>query len=234
MKYLTILAVIILSQASNAQNTLSKKEKRKGWQLLFDGSSTAGWHSYGKTTVGSSWKVADGAMYLDTTSRNDWQVKDGGDLVSNQSYDNYEFMVDWKISKNGNSGIIFNAKEDPSLAYVWQSGPEFQIADTGHPDAKIHKHAAGDLYDLLPASQKVANFDGWNTAKIINNRGLLQLYLNGVKLVETRIDTDTWKNLIAGSKFKTMPHFGKYLGGHIALQDHGNAVYFRNIKIRKL
>jgi Domain of Unknown Function (DUF1080) len=235
MKNILLPFFLIASLSSSfAQNKLTPAEKAAGWKLLFDGKTTKGWHSYNKTTIGSAWKVKNGTMMLDTTIKDGWQVKDGGDIVTNESFDNYDFKVDWKISNEGNSGIIFNVKEDPSLEYVWHSGPEMQIADKNNHDGKLFKHKAADLYDLIPCSKEVAKFGAWNTARIVNKRGLLKLYLNGTKVVETRIDGQAWKDLIAGSKFKDMPEFGKYLGGHLSLQDHGAAVWFRNIKIRKL
>lgn len=213
-------------------NQLTKAEKKNGTQLLFDGKTFTGWHSYGKgDKVGSSWTIEDGVIGFDAAK------KDGGDLVTNESFENYDFSVDWKISVNGNSGIIFNVTDDPKKYYAtYVTGPEMQVLhDEGHPDGKIIKHNSGDLYDLIKSSVNVTKPVGeWNTARIVNNKGLLQLYLNGSKVVETRTDDQNWKDLIAGSKFKNMPDFGKVMQGHIALQDHGNQVWFRNIKIRKL
>src|ERR1700736_6334368 len=122
-------------------NTLSDAEKKEGWKLLFDGKTTNGWHTYGKTTVGSAWKVDDGAIHLDASEKSNYQSKGGGDIVTNGEYENYDLKLEWKISKNGNSGIIFNIREDPKFKESWHTGLEMQVLDNdGHSDGKIHKH----------------------------------------------------------------------------------------------
>ncbi|MEP6713654.1 MAG: DUF1080 domain-containing protein [Ferruginibacter sp.] len=208
-----------------------------GWISLFDGKTTAGWHSYGKTTVGEAWKVADETLYLDTTKKAGWQTSQGGDILTADEYENFDLKLEWKIAANGNSGIIFYIHEDTAkYKYVWYTGPEMQVLDNaGHPDAKIPKHRAGDLYDLIACSKETVKPAGeWNEAEIKALNGKLDLYLNATNVVSTMLWDDNWKQLVAGSKFKAYPDFGTFKKGRIALQDHGNTVWYRNIKIKRL
>jgi hypothetical protein len=218
-------------------NTLTEEEKKEGWELLFDGTTTKGWHRYGNTPVGAGWKVADGNLFLDAANKKDWQVRDGGDILTDNEYDNFDLKLDWKIDTSGNSGIIFYIFEDSvKYQWPWYTGMEMQVLDNnGHPDAKIIKHRAGDLYDLISSSKEtVKPALEWNMAEIKCLNGKLDLFLNGENVVSTTLWDDNWKKLIAGSKFKSMPDFGTYKKGKIGLQDHGNTVWYRNIKIRKL
>lgn len=217
-------------------NTLSAKEKEDGWQLLFDGKTTKGWRNYRKQTIGPAWKVKDGALHLDASNKKNWQTQGGGDIITADAHENYELRLEWKIQKCGNSGVIFNVVEDDKYEYVWQTGPEMQVLDnTCHPDGRIQKHRAGDLYDLIESKFVAVNPAGeWNDARIVANKGKYEFWLNGYQVVTFDMTNDEWKQLIGGSKFKEMPGFGKSTKGHIALQDHGDLVWYRNIKIRKL
>ncbi|HVZ57255.1 MAG TPA: DUF1080 domain-containing protein [Chitinophagaceae bacterium] len=220
-----------------ADNTLTDQEKKDGWELLFDG-TTKGWHKYGDGAVGSSWK-ADSTLHLDASKKENWQVSGGGDIVTDEEFTNFDLKLDWKIDTGGNSGVMFyvhEGKDSAKYAYAWYTGPEMQVLDNnGHPDAKIPKHRAGDLYDLISCSKEtVKPALQWNHAEIVANNGKLDLYLNGENVVSTTLWDANWKKLVAGSKFKDMPEFGTYKVGRIALQDHGFNVWFKNIKIKKL
>ncbi len=214
----------------------SATANQDGWITLFDGTSTKGWHSYGHSSVGDIWQIQDGALYADTTKK----VKGShgnNDLVTDDEYENYDLKLEWKISPNGNSGIIFNIKEDTTLyKNTYNTGLEMQVLDNnGHPDAKIIKHRAGDLYDLISSSKETVKPVGeWNQAEIVVKDGKLDLFLNGTNVVSTTLWDDNWKKLVAGSKFKNMPGFGTFKKGKIALQEHNNAVWYRNIQIKKL
>ena len=221
------------TSSENAKNS----DKDSGWVSLFDGKTLKGWHNYGKSSIGEAWKITDGAFYLDTTKKEGWQTSAGGDIVTDEEYENFHLRLDWKIAPGGNSGIIFNIHEDTTkYKYVWQTGPEMQVLDNAlHADSKIIKHRAGDLYDLITSAPETVKPAGeWNHAEIISNNGSLEFFLNGTKVVSTTMWDDNWRKMIAGSKFKEWTDFGTYKKGHIALQDHGNTVWYKNVEIKKL
>ena len=228
-----LLALVLLFACT--QINAQKKE----WTSLFDGKTTSGWHTYGKDAVGEAWKVVDGTLMLDPSNKEGWQIKGGGDIVSNESYGDFHLQLEWKISVNGNSGIIFFVQDEPKkYNYIWYTGPEMQVLDNdGHADGKIIKHRAGNLYDLVAGVEGAVKPVGdWNLVDIINEKGTLTLKLNGITTVTTTIGDDAWKNLIKNSKFSKgeSPDFGKVFTGHIGLQDHGNQVWYRNIRIQRL
>ncbi|MEO0900065.1 MAG: family 16 glycoside hydrolase [Bacteroidota bacterium] len=224
-----------LSAEQLAPNTLSLAEKRAGWQLLFDGKTTNGWKGFKKDVVGSSWKIEEGNLTLQRDPSTN-KITDGGEIMTEKEYDNFELSLEWKISTAGNSGIFYLAKEDDNLKEIWHSALEMQVLDNVlHPDGAIEKHRAGDLYDLIQCKFVAVNPPGeWNHIRIIHNEGKLEHWLNGRKVVETDIRSEEWTELVAGSKFNEYPAFGKAEKGHIALQDHSDNVWYRNIKIRPI
>jgi hypothetical protein len=151
-------------------------------------------------------------------------------------FENFELALRWKIQPCGNSGIMFNVLETDSVEYAWNTGPEMQVLDNEcHPDAKIVKHRAGDLYDMITSSKETVKPAGeWNNVRIISDHGQVAFWLNGENIVSFAIDNPEWDTLIANSKFKDMQGFGKANKGHISLQDHGDKVWYRNIKIREI
>jgi hypothetical protein len=231
-----VLPVIFLLMAASstaqqqAPNTLTADEKKQGWELLFDGTSLKGWHGYGHPQQ-TQWEAADGALHANMS------LPGKGDLVTENEFGNFDLKLEWKISPKGNSGIIFYVHEDTTkYRESYETGLEMQVLDNdGHPDGKIHKHRAGDLYDLIACSTETVKPVGeWNLAEIRCKDGDLKLFLNGVNVVSTTLWDDNWKKLVAGSKFKAWADFGTFHKGRIDLQDHGNEVWFRNIMIKKL
>jgi len=226
----------VMDQTAPANNTLSAAEQSEGWQLLFDGKSLNGWHSYNQKSDASSWKIDDGAIWLDSSNKKDGKPVGRGDIVTNDEFTNFHLQLEWKIGPAGNSGIIFYVKEEPKYGQTYLTGPEMQVLDNaGHADAKIIKHRAGDLYDLVSSSPETVKPAGeWNLAEIISNNGDLEFKLNGTSVLKTVLWNDQWKALIDDSKFKQWTGFGTFKTGRIALQDHGDPVWYRNIKIKKL
>jgi hypothetical protein len=230
--FFTMLSVMVTAATHAQQNQLTDQEKKEGWKLLFDGRTSKGWHTYNKKTFGEGWKVSEGTLFRDTTA----VKKEAGDICTDEVFENFDLKLQWKISKDGNSGVMFLVHESPEYDAPYLTGPEMQILDNdGHPDGKIVKHRAGDLYDLISSSSEPVRPVGqWNDAEIRLDHGKLTLYLNGVQTVTTTLWDKQWNDLVKGSKFAKMPGFAKYKSGHIDLQDHGHDVWFRNIKIRKL
>lgn len=219
------------STAAENANTLTKAEEEEGWQLLFDGKTTQGWRTFGKETAGSVWQAKDDKLVF-TPSR---EKGEGGDLITEGQYENFHLKLDWNVSDCGNSGVIFLIQEE-GREKTYHTGPEMQILDnTCHNDAQYPTHRAGSLYDLIQAQPETENPAGeWNTAEIILDDGHLVFVLNGTKVVETQMFDENWEEMIENSKFKSWPGFGTYRKGHIGLQDHGDVVRFRNIKIKEL
>jgi hypothetical protein len=208
------------------QNVLTPDEAKAGWVLLFDGKD-AGAHlrGYKKDAMPASWHVDDGELVLKGK---------GGDIVTKDEYQDFELVLDWKISEGGNSGIMWHVTEDHG--YPWETGPEMQILDDAkHPDGKSRLTSAGACYALYPAPEGAVKPVGqWNTARILAVGPKVTYWLNGTKTAEFDMSSKEWKDKLAGSKFKSMPDFATRAKGHIALQDHGDEVAFRNIKVRPI
>ncbi|MGZ3871480.1 MAG: 3-keto-disaccharide hydrolase [Mucilaginibacter sp.] len=195
---------------------------------LFDGKTTQGWHAYLNTGPGA-WKVVDGALQLDP------KAEGQGDLVTDKEYENYELSLDWKIAEGGNSGIIFGVHEDSAFGATYLTGIEMQVLDDkGAEDNKKANHLAGSLYDMKAPSHPAKPAGQWNSIKIRKLNGELTFWMNGKKTIETKIGGPEWEEMINNSKFKTMKAFATYPKGHIALQDHGAVVCYKNITIKEL
>lgn len=201
------------------------------WIVLFDGTSTEHWRGYKKDHLPEEWKIENGMLTL--------TKKGGGYIVTKEQYENFDLRLEWKISEGGNSGVLFHVSESPQFNKVFETGPEVQVLDDErHPDAKKGAegtHKAGANYDLMAPRVNAVNPAGeWNRFRLKVKDGRVQHWLNGKKVQDYRIGSAAWQALVAKSKFAAMPQYGKIKSGHISLQDHGDKVWFRNIRIRKL
>ncbi len=217
------------SEALSVQNTLTDAQKEAGWKLLFDGKTTQGWRGFKqKGMPAQGWVVEDGCLRVVASGK-------GGDVMTVGQYGEFDLSLDFKVSKGANSGIMFLVSEHEKS--TWRTGPEYQILDdVGHKLAPGNEHSVGALYGLCkpPAHKPVKPAGEWNRARIIIRDRMLQHWLNGVLLVECDLDGEDWEGRVERSKFKPYPLFGRNLKGHLALQDHGHDIWFRNIRIRDL
>lgn len=215
------------NETTSGHNRLTDQEVANGWVLLFDGESIDQWRGVRSDSLPSSWQVQDDAIH--------YNGEGGGDIVTMETYGDFEFAFDWKISKAGNSGIKFRIDEMHDVPMM--TGPEYQILDNyGHPDRNNgNDRLAGANYDMHPVPADAANEAGeWNTGRIVANGAHVEHWLNGDKVVEYELWSDEWNTLIQESKWIDYPHYGSREVGHIALQDHGDPVWYRNLKIRRL
>jgi hypothetical protein len=231
--------------AAQQPNELSAAERGTGWRLLFDGRSLAGWRGLGYDSVPTAhWRVVDGAIAktpsAEVQRQADGQPAAGGDLMTIDAFQDFELAFEWRVTPGANSGVKYNVSEQLSLTHAGNHaalGFEYQVLDDVlHPDNKVATHLAGGLYDIIaPNTMKPLRAVGeWNSARIVlaGNHG--EHWLNGVKIVDYDLATPRLDSLLEKSKYKPIPRFAERRRGHIVLQDHGDEVYFRNIKIRAL
>jgi hypothetical protein len=226
-------------------NTLSPAEQRDGWHLLFDGKTFDGWRGLGYDSVPTAhWKIEDGTIRKiadgDVPRLPDGQPAAGGDLMTKDTYRDFELTWEWKISRAGNSGVKYNVSEEISMAAAPNHaalGFEYQMLDDSlHEDNKVPSHRAGALYDLIaPSAGKTLKPVGeWNSSRLVFRGNHGEHWLNGIKVVEFDLGTPVMDSALARSKYKSIANFAERRAGHIVLQDHVDEVYFRNLKIRRL
>lgn len=228
-----VTAALSAKDKTTADNTLSKQEQKQGWKLLFDGKSTGAWMNAktGKFPEGG-WVVKDGMLMITPGSK-------GGDIVTRDKFKSFELSIDFMYTPGANSGIKYFIDTESNGGKSASIGCEYQVLDDKlHPDAKAGingNRKLSSLYDLIPAKNvddKGAN--NWNNARIVVNGNKVQHWLNGKLTVEYERGSEQWKNAVATSKFRNQPGFGEVAEGRLLLQDHGNEVSYKNIKIRVL
>ena len=237
MKTKFFIAAGILFISAICTSFLLKPAKSKTnnfmWVILFDGKTLNGWHGFNKTGAIPNWAIEDGAMVCLGAAAD----AHGGDIVTDAEYENFELKWDWKITKGGNSGVMYHVIESKKYTAPYETGPEYQmIDDIGFPEKLEDWQKTGADYAMtIPNEKKKLKPVGeWNNSRIVFNKGHVEHWLNGEKIVSFNAWDDTWKNKKETGKWKEYPDYGAAKKGHIALQDHGNKVYFKNIMIRVL
>ncbi len=230
-----LLAIVLISitsgcgQKTSEINTLTKKEIKEGWELIFDGKSMDNWKTYNGGAV-SGWKIIEGVLHNSGVGSDH-----GGDIITKKQYQDFELYLEWKIAPESNSGIFYLVQEGNYKA-IYETGPEYQlIDDKGWPRPLKESQYSGSNYDMqAPEGAEVVPIDEWNKTRIIKKGAHVEHWLNDKKVVEYELWSDEWKQLKENSKWSTRPDYGMAEKGHIGLQDHGGLTMFRNVKIKEL
>lgn len=232
------------ARAAHGVNELSPAERRAGWRLLFDGSSLRGWRGLGYDTVPSAhWQVQDGAIHKiaggAVRRMPDGQPAAGGDLMTDSTWRDFELTFQWRVAPGANSGVKYNVSEEISKRTANHAalGFEYQVLDDLlNDDNKVATHRAGSLYDVIApnAAKRLAPVGQWNRSAIVLRGNHGEHWLNGARIVAYDLGTPLTDSLLAASKYRDIAGFAERRAGHIVLQDHGDEVWFRNLKIREL
>ena len=244
------MATMMASCGSNtnkkaADNTAAEADE---WIVLFDGETFDGWRGYNRTDMPAAWTIEDGAIKINGSGMGEAGAKDGGDIIFDRKFKDFELEFEWKVDKGSNSGVFYLAQEIPDQP-IFISAPEYQVLDNeNHPDAKLGvdgNRQSASLYDMIPAKpQNAKPFGEWNTGKIMVYKGTVAHYLNGEPVVEYHLWTPQWKEMLDNSKFSqdkwpqayelVLNCGGENHEGYIGFQDHGDNVWFRNIRVKEL
>ncbi len=221
-------------QEEKKKSILTDEEQKEGWKVLFDGSNLDQWRGYNSLELFDEWTIDDGTLKFTPSEEG------GKNIITKEKFKNFILDLEWKISEGGNSGIFWSVYENLEYKEAYETGPEIQVLDNErHPDANVggKTHQAGALYDMLEPSADVCKPAGeWNHVRLTidHEQNIGKVELNGTQIEEFPVHGEEWDNMVENSKFKDWPGFGKYALGHLGLQDHGDVVWYRNIKLKNL
>lgn len=232
---LFILSLSILSACGKSdKKTTDKAETENSWTVLFDGKNLDSWEMYGEEPLTPQWVVADGI--LKCRSNPEIQPKAQRSIITKAEFGNFELELEFVVTENANSGIMYHVVEAPEYKHDYETGPEYQILDDNENPNRANKNRLASNYDMYaPADDKPFNGVGeWNSVRLIYNNGHVEHWLNGSKVLEFEEGSDEWTAIKEASKWSKVEGYAKYKSGHISLQDHGGEVWYRNIRIKAL